>query len=160
MIVVVIIGLLAALAIPAFKKVRNGAIEKSLINDARQLSAGANQMFAENPSLTAAGVSTTSLIGTGYFVPALTSGNIVAATAANQSAPAATQTAVTLVSGGYFSVSNANYNSALSSNTLITNGGSPSGVGSATKYTPLSTGLNFSVDTGKLMDYSAAVQIQ
>src|ERR1043165_4466563 len=47
MIVGVIIGLLAALAIPAFKKVRNNAVEKSLLNDARQLSSAANQIASE-----------------------------------------------------------------------------------------------------------------
>ncbi len=48
MIVVVIIGLLAALAIPAFKKVRNNAIEKTLINDGRQISSAASQIMSEN----------------------------------------------------------------------------------------------------------------
>lgn len=41
------IGLFAALAIPAFTKVRNNAIEKTMINDARQISAAANQVMAE-----------------------------------------------------------------------------------------------------------------
>lgn len=48
MIVVVIIGLLAALAIPAFKKVRNNAIEKTLLNDARQISSACQQYGSEN----------------------------------------------------------------------------------------------------------------
>lgn len=39
MIVVVIIGLLAAMAIPAFQKVRNGSIEKTIINDGRLIGA-------------------------------------------------------------------------------------------------------------------------
>lgn len=47
MIVVVIIGLLAAMAIPAFQKVRQSSIEKTLTNDARQLAAAANQYFLE-----------------------------------------------------------------------------------------------------------------
>ena len=47
MIVVVIIGLLAALAIPAFTKVRENAIKSTLANDARQLSSAANQYFLE-----------------------------------------------------------------------------------------------------------------
>jgi type IV pilus assembly protein PilA len=37
MIVVVIIGLLAAMAIPAFNKVRQSSIEKTMTNDAKQL---------------------------------------------------------------------------------------------------------------------------
>lgn len=53
MIVVVIIGLLAALAIPAFKKVRNNAIEKTLVNDARQVSSAAQQFMSENAVNTA-----------------------------------------------------------------------------------------------------------
>src|ERR1035437_1528420 len=47
MIVVVIIGLLAAMAIPAFQKVRQSSIEKTVINDARQLGAAAQQYFME-----------------------------------------------------------------------------------------------------------------
>ena len=48
MIVVVIIGLLAAMAIPAFKKVRETSIAKTVINDARQLGGAAQQYFMEN----------------------------------------------------------------------------------------------------------------
>ncbi len=48
MIVVVIIGLLAAMAIPAFKKVRENSIGKTAINDARQLGGAAQQYFMEN----------------------------------------------------------------------------------------------------------------
>lgn len=47
MIVVVIIGLLAAMAIPAFQKVRQNSIEKTLTNDARQVASAANQYFLE-----------------------------------------------------------------------------------------------------------------
>ena len=47
MIVVVIIGLLAAMAIPAFQKVRQNSIEKTLANDARQIASAANQYFLE-----------------------------------------------------------------------------------------------------------------
>ena len=45
MIVVVIIGLLAAMAIPAFQKVRVSSQEKAVLNNARQLSAAAEQHF-------------------------------------------------------------------------------------------------------------------
>lgn len=48
MIVVVIIGLLAAMAVPAFNKVRQTATEKTILNDLRQLSAAADQYFLEN----------------------------------------------------------------------------------------------------------------
>lgn len=47
MIVVVIIGLLAAMAIPAFQKVRQNSIEKTLANDARQIASAANQYYLE-----------------------------------------------------------------------------------------------------------------
>jgi type IV pilus assembly protein PilA len=72
MIVVVIIGLLAAMAIPAFQKVRRSSQEKTIINDARQIAAGAAQYYLEN------GVSTvlaTSLIGADGYVKQLGSGN-------------------------------------------------------------------------------------
>ena len=48
MIVVVIIGLLAAMAIPAFQKVRQSSQDKAVLNNARQLSAAADQFFLEN----------------------------------------------------------------------------------------------------------------
>ena len=52
MIVVVIIGLLAAMAIPAFQKVRRNAFTKALINDARQIAAAGQQYLMENPGQT------------------------------------------------------------------------------------------------------------
>src|SRR5471032_2638911 len=72
MIVVVIIGLLAAMAIPAFQKVRQSSQDKAVMNNARQISAGADQYFLEN------GVSScqqTDLIGATNYVKAL---NLVA----------------------------------------------------------------------------------
>ena len=54
MIVVVIIGLLAAMAIPAFQKVRASSQDKAVLNNLRQLSSAADQYFLE------AGVSTVS----------------------------------------------------------------------------------------------------
>lgn len=65
MIVVVIIGLLAAMAIPAFQKVRASSQEKAIVNNLRQLSAAAQQYFLEN------GVSTvayTDLVGSGKYI--------------------------------------------------------------------------------------------
>jgi type IV pilus assembly protein PilA len=48
MIVVVIIGLLAAMAIPAFTKVRQSSLEKTVLNDARQIGAAVQQYCMEN----------------------------------------------------------------------------------------------------------------
>ena len=48
MIVVVIIGLLAAMAIPAFQKVRQSSQDKAVLNNARQLAAAADQYMMEN----------------------------------------------------------------------------------------------------------------
>jgi type IV pilus assembly protein PilA len=48
MIVVVIIGLLAAMAIPAFQKVRRSSLAKTVLNDARQVGAAAQQYMMEN----------------------------------------------------------------------------------------------------------------
>ncbi|MFH1497936.1 MAG: prepilin-type N-terminal cleavage/methylation domain-containing protein [Verrucomicrobiota bacterium] len=47
MIVVVIIGLLAAMAIPAFQKVRVESQKKAITNNIRQLTAAADQYFLE-----------------------------------------------------------------------------------------------------------------
>jgi type IV pilus assembly protein PilA len=47
MIVVVIIGLLAAMAIPAFQKVRASSQDKTVLNNARQLSGAADQYYLE-----------------------------------------------------------------------------------------------------------------
>ena len=47
MIVVVIIGLLAAMAIPAFQKVRWASQDKAVLNNLRQLSGAADQYMLE-----------------------------------------------------------------------------------------------------------------
>ena len=52
MIVVVIIGLLAAMAIPAFQKVRQNSVGKAMDNDARQLASAAQQYFLEYSTAT------------------------------------------------------------------------------------------------------------
>ncbi len=62
MIVVVIIGLLAAMAIPAFKKVRENSVNGALKNDSRQISSAAQQYMLEN-SLTS--VTYTIVLSTG-----------------------------------------------------------------------------------------------
>jgi type IV pilus assembly protein PilA len=63
MIVVVIIGLLAAMAIPAFQKVRENSVAKAMENDARQIAAAAQQYFLENGGLTSVDFSLTSATG-------------------------------------------------------------------------------------------------
>jgi len=61
MIVVVIIGLLAAMAIPAFQKVRANSQDKAVTNNLRQLSSAADQYFLEFGVTT---VSSSELVGT------------------------------------------------------------------------------------------------
>src|SRR5437773_5440022 len=68
MIVVVIIGLLAAMAIPAFQKVRIASQDKAVLNNARQMAAAADQYYLENGATWA---NTTSLIGASLYVKAL-----------------------------------------------------------------------------------------
>ncbi|MBN2068288.1 MAG: prepilin-type N-terminal cleavage/methylation domain-containing protein [Opitutales bacterium] len=73
MIVVVIIGLLAAMAIPAFQRVRVRSIRSTMENDARQLSSAANQYFMDNGVTT---INTSTLVGSDptQFIPALGTG--------------------------------------------------------------------------------------
>lgn len=68
MIVVVIIGLLAAMAIPAFQKVRQSSQDKAVLNNARQLSAAADQYFLENGVST---VASANLVGAANYVKAV-----------------------------------------------------------------------------------------
>jgi type IV pilus assembly protein PilA len=68
MIVVVIIGLLAAMAIPAFQKVRVASQDKAVLNNARQMAAAADQYYLENGATFAA---SSSLIGPTSYVKAL-----------------------------------------------------------------------------------------
>ena len=70
MIVVVIIGLLAAMAIPAFQKVRQNSQDKAVLNNARQLSAGADQYYLENGVST---VTLSDLLGPTSYIKALNS---------------------------------------------------------------------------------------
>lgn len=65
MIVVVIIGLLAAMAIPAFQKVRAASQQKTILNNLRQLNAAAQQYYLENGVSTAA---YTSLVGPTLYI--------------------------------------------------------------------------------------------
>jgi type IV pilus assembly protein PilA len=69
MIVVVIIGLLAAMAVPAFQKVRESSQDKTVLNNARQLASAADQYFLER------GVSTVAyddLVGDNKYVKSFT----------------------------------------------------------------------------------------
>ncbi|HEY1763705.1 MAG TPA: prepilin-type N-terminal cleavage/methylation domain-containing protein [Opitutaceae bacterium] len=70
MIVVVIIGLLASMAIPAFQKVRTNSQDKAVLNNARQLSAAADQYFLENG---VSSVTISDLIGPTTYIKALNS---------------------------------------------------------------------------------------
>src|SRR4051812_12524378 len=72
MIVVVIIGLLAAMAIPAFQKVRTSSQDKAVLNNARQLAAAADQYFLENG---VSSVTQGALVGASNYVKSL---NLVA----------------------------------------------------------------------------------
>jgi type IV pilus assembly protein PilA len=68
MIVVVIIGLLAAMAIPAFQKVRASSQDKAVLNNMRQLGAAADQYFLENGTSTAI---LGALVGSSNYIKAL-----------------------------------------------------------------------------------------
>ena len=90
MIVVVIIGLLAAMAIPAFQKVRTSSQDKAVLNNARQLSAAADQYYLEN------GVSEvviSNLIGSSSYVKAIN-------TVANETYPAGFSQGTTITISG------------------------------------------------------------
>lgn len=65
MIVLVIIGMLATIAIPAFNTVRTNSMEKTLDNELRQLAQAADQYFAEQGVTTA---SINDLMGTDKYL--------------------------------------------------------------------------------------------
>ena len=90
MIVVVIIGLLAAMAIPGFQKVRNASQDKSVLNNARQLAAAADQYMMEN-GVSAVGYN--NLVGPTNYVKAVN-------TAANETYPNAFTAGVTITVSG------------------------------------------------------------
>ena len=68
MIVVVIIGLLAAMAIPAFNKVRETSQTKTITNNLRQIASAADQYFIKE-GLTSAAV--TDLIGSDLYMKSI-----------------------------------------------------------------------------------------
>ncbi len=65
MIVVVIIGLLAAMAIPAFQKVRATSQDKAVLNNLRQFASAAQQYMLETGSTTA---NYSAIVGTGKWL--------------------------------------------------------------------------------------------
>ena len=90
MIVVVVIGLLAAMAIPAFSRVRQSSQDKAVLNNARQLAAAADQYFLEYG---ASSCQQSDLIGATTYVKAL---NVVA----NETYPVGFTQGVTLTITG------------------------------------------------------------
>lgn len=68
MIVAIVIGLLAALALPTFQNVRRQSQDKAVYNNARLLGAAADQYFLANAVST---VSRTDLVGVQSYVHAL-----------------------------------------------------------------------------------------
>jgi type IV pilus assembly protein PilA len=86
MIVVVIIGLLAAMAIPAFQKVRQSSQDKAVMNNARQLGSAADQYFLENGTTS---VDITALVGPANYIKNL-------ATVAREQYPQTYQQGVTI----------------------------------------------------------------
>ena len=70
MIVVVIIGLLAAMAVPAFQKVRATSQEKTIVNNLRQLASGADQYFMEYGKTQ---VNYSDIVGTDKYVKPISS---------------------------------------------------------------------------------------
>jgi type IV pilus assembly protein PilA len=68
MIVVVIIGMLAMLALPGWQKVRRTAQDKSVLNNARQLSGAADQYYLDTGANT---VDLSSLVGSANYIKVL-----------------------------------------------------------------------------------------
>ncbi len=68
MVVVVVIGMLAALAVPTFQLARRASQDKSVLNNIRQLSGAADQYFLEFGTST---VAITSLVGSSAYINAL-----------------------------------------------------------------------------------------
>jgi type IV pilus assembly protein PilA len=90
MIAVVIIGLLASMAMPAFQKIRDSSQDKAIINNARQLAGAADQYMMETGKST---VLVSGLIGPNSYIKSLD-------TIANETYPAViTQGQAITVSG-------------------------------------------------------------
>ncbi|HVU16874.1 MAG TPA: prepilin-type N-terminal cleavage/methylation domain-containing protein [Candidatus Didemnitutus sp.] len=65
MVVVVVIGLLATMAIPAFQKIKQKSQDNTVLNNARQLAAAADQYFLETGVTT---VASSDLIGPTQYI--------------------------------------------------------------------------------------------
>jgi type IV pilus assembly protein PilA len=99
MIVVVIIGLLAAMAIPAFQKVRVASQDKAVLNNARQMAAAADQYYLEAG---AAYANSSSLVGATNYVKALN-------TVANETYPTVYSQGITITIEGVASARTITY---------------------------------------------------
>ncbi|HVZ63895.1 MAG TPA: prepilin-type N-terminal cleavage/methylation domain-containing protein [Lacunisphaera sp.] len=99
MIVVVIIGLLAAMAIPAFQKVRQSSQDKAVLNNARQLSAAADQYYLENG---VSSVASTNLVGATNYVK-------VVNTVASETYPSSLTQGITITISGIAGVRTVTY---------------------------------------------------
>jgi len=93
MIVVVIIGLLATMAVPGFQKIRVASQDKAVLNNARQLSSAAEQYYHESGFDY---VNVTSLVGATLYIRSL---NLVARETYPTTLYAATPLTVTGVAG-------------------------------------------------------------
>lgn len=175
MIVVVIIGILATLAVPALKKARNSAVEKSLFNDARQISSAANQYFSESGQ---SFCTLSQLVGPEKYISSLSNGTLIVAGAGTVTAAAFPATALWSSQAGQsvrlstssdptpanqiFRLGNTGYDTSLSGNTQITTtnqGGynfANSGTGSGTR----DIGLVFATETGALLRKNATTAAQ
>lgn len=138
MIVLVIIALLVALAVPAFRKVRNSAVEKAMLNDARRISSEANVFLAEN-----AGISIP-VREIAKFLPTLSAGTILVDAngagpwgTANNVLSSSDYATMALEASGNFGLINLAYNPALSANGEVA-------------QASYGNGLRFSVATGRL----------
>ena len=99
MIVVVIIGLLAAMAVPAFTKVRESSQNKAVLNNARQLAAGADQYYLEYGVST---VAQTNIVGADKYVKSLS-------TVANETYPSNFTQGITITVSGVAGVRTVTY---------------------------------------------------
>src|SRR3954466_8807933 len=99
MIVVVIIGLLAAIAIPAFQKVRTSSQDKAVMNTARQIAAAADQYYLESGGSTAAW---TQIVGATNYVKSFN-------TVANETYPDFFTNGVTITIAGVAAVRTITY---------------------------------------------------
>jgi type IV pilus assembly protein PilA len=68
MIAVVIIGLLASMAVPAFKRIRDSSQDKAVLNNARQIAGAADQYFMETGRKT---VLVADLVGSAAYIKSL-----------------------------------------------------------------------------------------